>query len=76
MEGQDQGRVQVTGEVCQSLGLLLGQRSPAYVIPGAGAGVALREFDFPCLEPPGGVLQVQVYPRRFAFQPLGKGISG
>ena len=73
MEGQCQGRVQIPGKVGHGDAFPLGQGRAPHVVPGAGTGVALGEFDFPCLEPPGGVLQVQIHAQKVGLPALREG---
>ena len=50
------------GDSVEGLGFDLAQGEPAHEISGAGAGVALGEFDLPGLQPPRRVLQIQIHP--------------
>ena len=71
--GDDDVGINALGVVIERLNLRLAQGEAPHEIPGAGAGVALGEFDLPGLEPPGGVLQVQVDPLQIGLPALREG---
>ena len=57
-ERQHQFRVYHLGVAGKCLGLQLIKGRAAHIIPGAGEGIALGEFDLPGLEPPGGIVEI------------------
>ena len=76
MVGQHQSRIDLFRVLCQSDGFPLVQGCPAHIVPGPGFGKALTKFDLPGLQPPGGILQVQVNAKQIGLPAVGEGNVG
>ena len=73
MIGQHQVRIQFFCQIRQCSGLHLIQGGSAHIIPGAGRGITLGEFDFSGLEPSGRIVEVQIHAQKIGLPPFREG---